>query len=120
LDINSGEIKGISEDLYNKTLNYLNISDDPFTYTFGDSIKKLFFIHPYSDYLPANYKHKYNGTYINNGSYNIRISRVYDYFTRDVFWLEDGQYVIFGSYIYATSGKIKETKIVDGRILAVY
>ena len=81
--------------------------------------QNLFSIYPYSDYLPANYKHKYNGTYINDGVNNIRISKMKTYSGNPI-WLEDGKYVIYGSYIFDTSGKMKEIKISDGNVFAVY
>jgi hypothetical protein len=119
-DIETRKMEDISEKIYNETLNNPNITKSPFSYMSDEGIKKLFFIYPYSDYLPANYKHKYTGTYVNDGLNNIRISKLTSYSANDVFWLENGQYVIYGSYIYATSGKINETKIIDGKVLAVY
>jgi len=120
LDVNTGEVKEISKNEYNEVLDYLNIPESRFTYVSQDTEKKLFFIYPYSDYLPANYKHKYNGIYINDGSGNIRISKEKTYIGGPVLWLEDGRYVICGSYLFDTSGKMKEVRIADGNVLAVY
>jgi len=121
LDINTGRIDEISENTYKDILEYLNICESSFTYSSKEGEKKLFVIAPYSDYLPANYKHKYNGLYIYDGVNNIRISKLkISYSTNNPIWFDDGQYVFYGSYLFDTSGRKKEAKIVDGIILAVY
>jgi len=120
-DTNSGEMEEITQDEYKNILEYLNIPENNFTYTTTDNITmRIFTIIPYSDYLPANFKHKYNGTYINDGNNNIRISGNTNYLTRNIFWLEDGKYVINGSYIFDTSGRMNEVKVIDGEILAIF
>ena len=122
LDINTEEIEEISESQYAEISNNPSIFKNSNTYIDLNSVKRLFHIYSYSNYLPANYKPKYNGTYINDGLHNIRISKSANIndVASDVFWLYDGQYVICGSYIYDTSGKMREAKVVDGTVLAVY
>ena len=121
LNIYTNNIVEITREMYQEVYNKINISNS-FTYTSQDNVLKLFFIVPYSDYLPANYKHKYNGTYINNGPLNIRISNSTDgfYTTTPVFWLEEGKYFIRGRYLFETSGKLEELQIADGNILALF
>jgi hypothetical protein len=115
-------VEEISENEYNETLEYLKISTDSYSYVFEYSIKKLFIISPYSDYLPANYKHKYNGIYINDGLNNIRISKInnYSYYSMPVNWIENGQLIIWGAYLFDTSGKLMENKLIDGVVLGIY
>jgi hypothetical protein len=121
LDIISGNIEEITQNVYKDILEYLNIIENNFTYTTTDNITmRIFTIIPFSDYLPANFKHKYNGTYINDGKNNIRISRNTNYLTRNIFWLEDGKYVLNGSYLFDTSGRMNEVKVIDGEILAIF
>jgi hypothetical protein len=121
-DINTGIVKEISENEYNALLVSLRIPEDSFSYISGNVIKKLFIISPYSDYLPANYKNKYNGIYIYDGKNNIRISKLHDYsfYSAPVNWIENSDFIIWDSYLFGTSGKLKENKIVDGTVLAIY
>jgi hypothetical protein len=121
LNINTGKIDEISENIYKDILEYLYISENSFTYSSKEGEKKLFVIAPYSDYLPANYKHKYNGLYIYDGVNNIRISKLkISYSSNNPIWFNDGQCVFYGSHLFDTSGRKKEAEIVDGIILAVY
>ena len=121
LNLNSREVVEILENEYKEIINTLEISENNFIYNYDGNTKHLFSIFPYSNYLPDNYKHKYNGTYINDGINNIRISKIEtSYSGYSPLWLENGQYVIYGSYIFDTSGKRKEVKIIDGNIYAVF
>lgn len=81
--------------------------------------KSLFNIFPYSDYLPANYKPKYNGLYIHDQrlNKNYLISKNYDIADAEPVWLDDGRMVAYDSKIYDCMGKFKEKKIVDGIIV---
>jgi len=121
LDIRTGNISEISEGNYDEASE--NLGNNSFTYVQGDSVRELFFVYPSSDYLPANYKHKYNGVYINDGANNIRISRS-NYGAGNAmngaFWFANGQYVIIGSFLYDTSGRREGARIVDGAVLAVW
>jgi hypothetical protein len=121
-DIVSGSLKEISNDEFEKISNSLNVPESSFIHFSKDGEKKLFFIKPFSDFLPANYKPKYNGVYINNGSSNIRISKSTNsvYSSSDAIWIEDGEKVIYGAYLFDTSGKSTEIKICDGIVLAAY
>ncbi|MCL2299332.1 MAG: hypothetical protein FWC27_04205 [Firmicutes bacterium] len=87
------------------------------------SAAKDFFDVPYydgpRDFHNAYYKPEYAGIYINDGTHNIRISKNCIE-TGRVFWLEDGAYVVSGSYLYDASGKMLERKIADGEVLAIY
>ena len=118
LNINTGKVESISEDQYREILN--NNPQDPFTFVSNDITLRLFSIAPFSNYLPANFKHRYNGIYINDGTNNTRISRKITHLGANIIWLRDGKYVVSGSYIYDTSGRLKETKLIDGEILAIF
>jgi hypothetical protein len=119
--INTGEIEEISHDMYNNILEKLNVPEISFSYFQEDREIKFFVIYPFSDYLPANYKHKYNGIYIYDGINNIRISKLdIGYTSNRPIWLRRGEYVIFGSYLFDTSGRLAEIKLVDGDILAIF
>jgi len=87
------------------------------------SVTKEFFDVYYYDGPPdfhnAYYKPEYAGIYINDGTNNIRISKNRNA-TGRTFWLEDGAYVVSGSYLYDTSGKMLERKIADGEVLAIF
>ena len=120
LNINSGQIDEILEDQYKESINSLNIPESQFSYVSNGNTMRLFSIVPFSDYLPANYKHKYNGVYINDGANNIRISKKNIHLDSNAIWLEDGKYVVNGSYIYDTSGRMYEVKIADGEILLIF
>ena len=120
INIDLSDVTEITKEQYEEVKADLNIPKDDYTYTSGGITMKLFSIFPYSDYLPANYKHKYNGLYINDGLNNIRISEEDNYLISSNFWIEDGRYVIRGSSIYDTSGRMKEAEIADGLIIAVY
>ena len=120
LNINTGEVYEISEDQYKEILTLLSIPESPYTYISNEITMKLFSIVPFSDYLPANFKHKYNGIYINDGTNNIRISRRTRHLERNVIWLENGKYVVNGSYLFDTSGRLNELKLADGEILTVF
>jgi len=122
LNINTGILEEISEINFMEILSRLQITENSFTYVYENIKKRLFFIFPYSDYLPANYKNKYNGIYINDSLNNIRISRAYElYFSgANPIWIENGQYLIYGSYIFDTSGRMEEVKIADGIVLAIF
>jgi len=87
-----------------------------------DVTKEFFEVYYYDgppDFHNAYYKPEYAGIYINDGTNNIRISKNCNA-TGRTFWLEDGAYVISGSYLYDTSGKLFERKIADGEILAIF
>jgi hypothetical protein len=119
----NGKIKGtnkINEKEYKKSL--LSSGQNNLFQFKTDSLKlKLFIIEPHSDYLPNNYKHKYNGIYINDNKNNIRISNLngYDFMESNPIWIENGRKIFWGSYLFDTSGNKKELEIVDGNILAV-
>ena len=84
--------------------------------------KEFFDVYYYDgppDFHNAYYKPEYAGIYINDGTNNIRISKNRNA-TGRTFWLEDGAYVVSGSYLYDTSGKMLERKIADGEVLAIY
>lgn len=81
-----------------------------------------FIIKPYSDFLPANYKPKYNGVYIHDKKENVnrRISLRTDFFTEPNVWLENGRKLIKGKYLFDTSGIKKESLLIEeGTILYV-
>ena len=123
LNIQTNIVEEISDVIYNEETDKLkNLRHSSSTFISDTKELKLFFIFPYSDYLPSNYKRKYNGTYIYDGQNNIRISKKNDGYalTTPTFWLNDGNYVIKGGYIYDTSGKTNETKVIDGLVLAVF
>lgn len=90
-----------------------------------DNLINIFIISPTSDYLPANYKKKYNGLYLHNQKLNkvYRISRrnikLIDIIDILPIWLDGGRKVIWGSYIYDCTGKQKEKKLVDGKIISL-
>ncbi|MCU0858674.1 MAG: hypothetical protein MUC65_09770 [Pontiellaceae bacterium] len=93
-----------------------------YSYLRDDEKLELFSIEPYSDYLPANYKPKYNGIYVNNGSQNVRISRINGHEILSApspIWIENGTRILCSSYIFDTTGKYKEAKLVEGKILSV-
>jgi hypothetical protein len=120
LNLNNNVIEEISEEQYIETLENLNIPESPFSYISNDNTLRFFSIVPFSDYLPANFKHKYNGIYINDGINNTRISRNVTHLRRNVIWLNDGRYVVNDSFIYDTSGRMNEVKLVDGEILTMF
>lgn len=120
LNIDSSKIDKISEKQYEQIIGNMNISENNRSYISDGITMKFFSISPFSDYLPANYKHKYNGIYINDGTNNIHISKVETYLLSPILWLEGGKYFIQGSYLFDTSGKMKEVKIADGNIIAIY
>jgi hypothetical protein len=104
-----------------KISDYYQISKKSSAYTSEGETKKLFYIFPDSKNLGKYYKSEYYGTYINDGINNIRISNLYnDRIGYENFWLEDGKYVISGSYLLDTSGKMNELKITDGTVMAIY
>jgi len=85
--------------------------------------RRLYSIYLYEGPLSLHnsyHKPKYAGIYIDDGKYNIRVSKVY----RELgpsFWFEDERYVIAGAYVYDTSGTLLERQIVDegGTILGL-
>ncbi|MCL2129931.1 MAG: oligogalacturonate lyase family protein [Treponema sp.] len=119
LDLNTKDIIGITEGQYEEESKnfprHINTS-----YVSGQKNLELFTIIPNSDFLPANYKHKFTGIYINDGKNNIRILKNGFYITTPVYWLMDGKFVIFNKYLIDTSGKINEAIIADGPVRALF
>ena len=123
IEVLTGEIEQISLDMYLEIRDNPGIHRNSNFFVSDDITKELFFISPNSVFLSSNFKHKYNGTYINDGSNNVRISTspiALNNRLSKVFWIQNGKYVIFGSHIYDTSGKKRAIRIADGEILAVY
>jgi hypothetical protein len=91
-----------------------------FKFNRNDSLK-LFVINPTSDYLPANFRHKYNGLYVwdSRDGINKRISKDHNWFPGTVFWLESGSVIIRENKAYNSRGYSKPVKIVNGEIIAV-
>ena len=118
LDPDTEEVLEITKEMYDTYDNgYIN------KYAMPVTEKRLFEINSpnQSEYLIANYKPKYNGIYVWDGHDNIRLTKnEKQYFIWKSLWLNDGQYVINGSYLYDASGKKHELKIADGDVLAVY
>ena len=123
MNVNTGDIVGISEEKYEELLHNPDTNKNSFTYYGRDGEKHLFSIFPWSDYLPSNFKHKYNGIYIDDGTNSVRVSSadsVARGFESKPFWLEDGRYVVLGPYLYDTSGRKTEIQIADGIVLAMF
>ncbi|MDR1839669.1 MAG: hypothetical protein LBQ93_08840 [Treponema sp.] len=120
-DIDTGLAEEIFIEEGKKISDYFQISKRASTYFHQNNKKELFFITSETKYQTQYYKRDYYGIYINDGKHNIRISKSYNIGgSSNLFWLDDGQYIICGSYILDTSGKLRKTKIVDGEILAIY
>lgn len=117
-DIQGGSLMTISQEFYDERIAAIN-PEDTFVYKDQDCEKYLFEVFPQYDTLSANYKTKYNGLYLSDGTNNIRL-------TEDggvgcaMFWLDNGKYVITDYYLYDTSGKMQRLQIADGGVLAVY
>jgi len=123
IDINTGSRQEISKNRHKELQMNTNAGRSHVFYLDNGQKKELFFVYPMSEYRYANYKQKYNGIYINDGSQNIRISQTSSPAAdsrKKAFWFENGNYVICGSYLYDTTGKKEALKIVDGEVLAVY
>lgn len=121
LDLLSGKIKEISKEEYDININSLNNYSVGYKFKNKNGIKKFFYIFPYSDNLRENYKKKYNGIYMSDGSKNIRISKleVSNLFDAQPFWIENGSMIVCGGYLFDTTGEKKELKLVDGRIIFI-
>jgi len=118
LDTGSEEVTEISKEMYEKFR-----SDNVSKYSVLKTQKWLYEIDSpnQSEYLTGNYKPKYNGIYVEDGNNNIRLTKnTEQYYVWSSFWLNDGQYVINGSYLYDTSGMKREKRIADGAVIAVY
>ena len=119
LDINTGYVKESTEEQYMAASKIFPYSINT-SYVSEQKKLELFSIIPSSDYLPANYKHKYTGIYINDGEKSIRILKNAFYITTPVYWFEDGQFVIFNKFLVDTSGKMNEAIIADSPIRALF
>ena len=120
-NITADKLESITMDKFNELNEEIN--SNSLTYFSQGNKKTLFFIDSPANYtLSANYKPKYIGVYLNENSFNIRISKTTDLFTypSKVYWFEDGRKVIWGQYLFDTSGKQNENKIADGMIMAIY
>lgn len=117
LDINTGIVEEISETEFREITVFLH--------NFGSwkqGGKHFFVVDPNWD-IPMEYKFKYNGTYINDGISNIRISKTmhdFNAYFAPIIWFENEQYVIYGNYLFDTSGQLNEIKIADGIVLAIF
>ena len=101
------EIEEITQYCYYDTLYALGISSNPFSHISQGVTRTLIF--------------RNNGVFVNDGRNNIRISRtISSLLGNRPLWLGNGEYVIIGSYIFSTSGRLYETRIADGKILAVF
>jgi hypothetical protein len=116
-DIETAEIKKLgSSDYYDGLFEEINV------YHIDYSGKMLFDIYLYNglyDFHNSYHKPKYAGVYVYDGVNNIRVSKNSNEIAEQ-FWFEDQKYVISGSYVYDTEGKMFERKIADGIIKAVY
>jgi len=123
-DVEAEKIEKISQNTYEEAFANLNTRNNPSAIYEGPNFTKMLFdVYLYDgpfDLHNAYYKPKYAGAYVNDGKNNIRVSKNQIAIGSCTFWLEDGKYVISGSYIYDTSGKMFERKITDGEILAIY
>ena len=123
-DLGYGSKTKISSQKFEKLKNSIESNH---TYGYSYLIEKrnlrLFAIIPHSDYSPSNYKHKYNGVYVNDGKNNIRISRINGYEIMGgspPIWIEGGSKIISGGYLFDVEGVHREQKLVDGKILSVF
>jgi len=119
LDINREYVKESTEEQYNMASKKFPYSING-SYVSGQKKLELFTVSPSSDYLPANYKHKYTGIYINDGKNNIRILKDAFYISTPVYWFEDGKFVIFNKFLVDTSGKMNEAIIAESPIRALF
>ena len=113
-DLETEETEVIAQEISN-TEHYAAFEKQNVTKEFFD----VYYYDGPPDFHNAYYKPEYAGIYINDGTNNIRISKNRNA-TGRTFWLEDGAYVVSGSYLYDTSGKMLERKIADGEVLAIY
>jgi hypothetical protein len=114
LDADTGILTAISARAY----------EEVYTAHFEQRGERSFFaVYPYSDRLYDNYRPRYNGLYVNDGERNIRVS-TRPFSATDIayttIWLNNGSYVINGSYVYDATGRKHEMMIVNGDVLAVY
>ncbi len=74
-----------------------------------------------SDFLPANYKPKYNGLYIYSKKDNInrRISLRNEFYVGPILWIDSGSKLTRGGYLYDTTGRKKESLLVEGTIIYI-
>lgn len=86
----------------------------------GDELM-VFRVSQESDFLPANYKSKYNGLYIHSKKENVnrRISLRNDFYIDQILWIDNGSKLIRGGYLYDTTGEKKESLLVDGNIIYI-
>ncbi|MCL2722492.1 MAG: hypothetical protein FWD47_14270 [Treponema sp.] len=137
-NIETGILENISEDDYINYENNINSSKlltfprNPYffdgyknyRYESEDITREFFIISPgknHGKYSGSSMLGN-DGTYIYDGKNNILISEKheYDFGGTPIAWLENGKYVVFGSYIFDTSGKFNELKISDESIRAIW
>ena len=114
-DIETEEIEelGLSRH-YDDIFKELHIIKDGDTHIYDILLINTLFVTDHFDYKP-----KYAGVYVYDGENNIRLTKSNHELGRP-FWFDDKKYVICGSYVYDTAGKMHERKIADGMIKAVY
>jgi len=131
MDFDSFDYKYLSYNIHTKKITtvskthfYERVVDinnkTTFVFEDDDYEKHLFSIFPEHSFLLNNYKTKYNGFYLNDGTENIRLTKDERETGPAIIWLDDGKYVITGPYLYDTSGKTHELRIADGDVLVVY
>lgn len=121
VNIKTGVRQSIDEETYRKLLleSHMNSAARYESWKHGKRVE-LFYVFQYHDRIRENPKPKYNGIYIKDGKYNIRISRLEpdpEILTSTPVWVDDDRKVIIGRYLVDIEGKQRATSITDGRML---